>query len=112
MADREQQKPPPLRVVRQGFVVGMLNPKALIFFVAVFPHFVDPSAGNVTGQLLVLGVIFTILAVLSDGTWGLIAGTARDWLSGEPHRLVTLRTVGGVVMLGLGVLIITTAIWS
>jgi threonine/homoserine/homoserine lactone efflux protein len=112
MKDREATKPPPLRVVRQGFVVGMLNPKALIFFVAVFPHFVDPSAGSVTAQLLVLGVIFTILAVLSDGTWGLIAGTARVWLSDTPQRLVALRTVGGVVMLGLGVLIITSAILS
>ena len=110
MTNRESTKPPVSRVIRQGFIVGAFNPKALIFFVAVFPHFIDRSSGNVTGQLLVLGAIFTILAVLSDGTWGMIAGTAREWLAGSSSRLVALRTIGGVVMLGLGVLIITSAL--
>jgi threonine/homoserine/homoserine lactone efflux protein len=100
------------QVVRQGFVVGGFNPKALIFFVAVFPHFIDRSSGNLTVQLLVLGAIFAVLAVLSDGTWGMIAGTARQWLAGSSSRLVALRTVGGVVMIGLGVLIITSAFGS
>jgi threonine/homoserine/homoserine lactone efflux protein len=109
LTNREATKPPVSQVVRQGFVVGGFNPKALIFFVAVFPHFVDRSSGNVTAQLLVLGIIFAVLAVLSDGTWGMIAGTAREWLAGSSGRLVTLRTVGGVVMLGLGALIITSA---
>jgi len=109
LTEREPTKPPVARVVRQGFVVGGFNPKALIFFVAVFPHFVDRSSGNVTVQLLLLGVIFTLIAMLSDGTWAMIAGTARAWLAGSPRRLVVLRTIGGVVMLGLGVLIITSA---
>jgi threonine/homoserine/homoserine lactone efflux protein len=110
MTNVESAKPRASRVIRQGFVVGGLNPKALIFFVAVFPHFIDRSSGNVTGQLLALGVIFSLLAVLSDGTWGLIAGTAREWLAGSSARLVTLRTIGGLVMIGLGVLIIASAL--
>jgi threonine/homoserine/homoserine lactone efflux protein len=108
----EPTRPPVRQVVRQGFVVGGFNPKALIFFVAVFPHFIDRSSGNLTVQLLVLGAIFAVLAVLSDGTWGMIAGTARQWLAGSSSRLVALRTVGGVVMIGLGVLIITSAFGS
>jgi threonine/homoserine/homoserine lactone efflux protein len=109
MTNVESAKPRTSRVIQQGFVVGGLNPKALIFFVAVFPHFIDRSSGNVTGQLLALGVIFSLLAVLSDGTWGLIAGTAREWLAGSSTRLVALRTIGGLVMVGLGVLIIASA---
>jgi len=109
MTNRESTKPSASRVIRQGFLVGGFNPKALIFFVAVFPHFIDRSSGSVTMQLIVLGVIFTILAVLSDGTWGVIAGTARKWLAGSSGRLVALRMIGGGVMLGLGVLIIGTA---
>ena len=112
MTDREATKPSASRVIRQGFFVGGFNPKALIFFVAVFPHFVDRSAGSVTMQLALLGVIFTVLAVLSDGTWGVVAGTAREWLARSPGRLVALRTIGGVVMLGLGVLILASAILS
>ncbi len=109
MTKKEAQRPSRARVVRQGYVVGVLNPKAMVFFVAVFPHFVDRSKGNITGQLVLLGVLFSIMAFCSDSTWGLIAGTARVWLSSSPGRLVTLRTIGAYVMLGLGVLIIVSA---
>lgn len=112
MTEREADRPSNLHVVRQGFTVGVLNPKSLVFFAAVFPHFVDRTKGNVTVQLLIFGAIFSVMAFLSDGTWGLIAGTAREWLSGSPHRLVLLRAIGGCVMIGLGVLIIVSAITS
>ena len=78
MTKREDTRPRPLHVIRQGFTVGVLNPKSLVFFVAVFPHFVDRSRGDVTGQLLVFGVIFSVMAFCTDSTWGLIAGTARE----------------------------------
>lgn len=109
MAKREGARPTNLLVVRQGFTVGVLNPKSLVFFAAVFPHFVDRTKGNVTVQLLVFGAIFSVLAFLSDSTWGLIAGTAREWLSDSSGRLVVLRTIGATVMMTLGVLIIVTA---
>lgn len=112
MTDREPTRPHRSRVIRQGFVVGGFNPKALIFFVAVFPHFVDRSSGDLTAQLLALGVIFSILALLSDSTWAMVAGTAREWLAGSAGRLVALRATGGAVMLGLGVLIIASALSS
>ena len=108
---REQgTRPPPWRALRQGFVVGIANPKAVVFFVAVFPHFVNPAAGRVTLQLLVLGVVFTALAAISDGLWGIGAGAARDRLLASPHVLVGLRTAGGLVMLGLGTLIVVSAL--
>jgi len=112
MANREASRPSNLHVVRQGFTVGVLNPKSLVFFAAVFPHFVDTSKGNDTLQLVIFGCIFSVMAFCSDGTWGLIAGTAREWLSGSASRLVALRTVGGCVMCALGVLIVTSAITS
>ena len=112
MAKREGERPRNATIVRQGFTVGILNPKSLVFFAAVFPHFVDASKGNVTVQLLVFGLIFSVMAFCSDGTWGLIAGTAREWLADSPGRLVTLRTIGACVMMGLGVLILVSAITS
>jgi threonine/homoserine/homoserine lactone efflux protein len=112
MTEREETKPRAVHIVRQGFTVGVLNPKSLVFFAAVFPHFVDRTRGNVTVQLLTLGLIFSVMAFFSDGTWGVIAGTAREWLSGSPARLVALRTVGGCVMTTLGVLIIVGALSS
>jgi threonine/homoserine/homoserine lactone efflux protein len=112
MAKREASRPSNLHVVRQGFTVGVLNPKSLVFFAAVFPHFVDTSKGNDTLQLVIFGCIFSVMAFCSDGTWGLIAGTAREWLSGSESRLVALRTVGGCVMCALGLLIVTSAMTS
>ncbi len=96
--------------VRDGFWVGVLNPKTLVFFAAVLPQFIDRNRGHVTAQLLLLGVLFAILALMSDGSWGLLAGTARQWLATDAGRLIRLRTIGGLVMIGLGVLVIAAAI--
>jgi threonine/homoserine/homoserine lactone efflux protein len=112
MRKREEYRPSNVTVVRQGFTVGILNPKSLVFFAAVFPHFVNRSKGHATYQLLLLGLIFSVMAFLSDGTWGMIAGTAREWLSDSPNRLVVLRTVGACVMMTLGVIIVVSAITS
>ncbi len=110
MARREGSKPAAPSIVRQGFTVGILNPKSLVFFAAVFPHFVEPARGSATVQLLVLGGLFSVMAFCSDSTWGLIAGTAREWLSGSAHRLVRLRVAGAAVMVCLGGLIVTSAL--
>ena len=112
MTQREEHRPSNATIVRQGFTVGVLNPKSLVFFAAVFPHFVDRAKGHVTYQLLLFGVIFSVMAFLSDGTWGMIAGSAREWLADSPHRLVVLRTVGACVMMTLGVIIVVSAITS
>lgn len=89
--------------VRQGFLVGIGNPKAIVFFTAVLPQFVDPAAGRPLSQLLVLGLVFITVALLSDGTWGVLAGSARRWFADSPSRLCRLTTGGGAVMIGLGV---------
>jgi threonine/homoserine/homoserine lactone efflux protein len=113
MTEREAQRPSNIHIVRQGYVVGILNPKSLVFFAAVFPHFVNRAHGNnVTVQLLLFGAMFSVLAFCSDSTWGIIAGTAREWLSGSPTRLVVLRSVGACVMMTLGTIIIVSALLS
>lgn len=109
MMDQGSSAPSGLKTMREGFVVGILNPKSLVFFAAVFPQFVDRTAGNVPLQMMVLGVIFATIAVISDGTWGIAAGSARVWLSNNPRRLVQMRVVGGLVMLVLGALVLITA---
>jgi threonine/homoserine/homoserine lactone efflux protein len=112
MTQREEFRPSRLQIIRQGFTVGVLNPKTLIFFAAVFPHFVDRSKGNVTLQLVVFGCVFCVIAFVCDSTWGVIAGTAREWLTESPRRLVVLRSTGGAVMCALGVLILVSALIS
>jgi threonine/homoserine/homoserine lactone efflux protein len=100
------------RSMRDGFWVGALNPKGLVFYAAVLPQFVDREKGSVALQLILLGAVFSILAFFSDGTWGLLAGTARQWLATDAKRLEKLRATGGIVMIILGISVLISAIVS
>ncbi|MFF9089962.1 LysE family translocator [Streptomyces sp. NPDC014991] len=93
----------PARILREGFIVGVSNPKGLLIFGAVLPQFVDASAGNAQVQLLLLGLVCVLIALVSDAAWGLLAGTARNWLAGSPRRLSWIGGTSGVVMVGLGI---------
>jgi threonine/homoserine/homoserine lactone efflux protein len=104
--------PTPLASIRDGFWVGVLNPKAIVFFAAVLPQFVDIDGGKVTTQLLFLGLTFCVLAFISDGTYGLLAGTARNWLAKSNDRLEKLRAIGGNVMIILGIAVLYSAVVS
>jgi threonine/homoserine/homoserine lactone efflux protein len=90
------------RMLRDGFVVGLTNPKAMVFFAAVLPQFVDRPAGHVPLQLLVLGAIFMTIAVISDSMWAVVAGTVRGWFARSPRRLELVGGASGVVMIGIG----------
>ena len=96
--------------IRDGFWVGVLNPKAIVFFAAVLPQFVDIDGGHVTTQLIFLGLVFCVLAFISDGSWGLLAGTARAWLATDNKRLERLRAAGGSIMIILGLAVLYSAV--
>jgi threonine/homoserine/homoserine lactone efflux protein len=84
-------------------VVNVLNPKTALFFLAFLPQFVDVSKGAVGFQLLVLGLIFVALGVVSDGLYAVAAGTAGGWIKREGRLLRAERYVSGSVFIGLGV---------
>lgn len=90
------------RMLRDGFVVGLTNPKSIVFFAAVLPQFASRSAGHVPVQLLLLGVIFVAIALVSDSMWAVVAGTARHWFTRSPRRLEAVGGASGLVMLGIG----------
>lgn len=110
MTNQGPVSPTALRSMRDGFWVGVLNPKAIVFFAAVLPQFVDIESNNVTLQLIFLGLTFCVLAFISDGMWGLLAGTARNWLASSNHRLERLRAFGGVIMIILGLAVLYQAL--
>jgi threonine/homoserine/homoserine lactone efflux protein len=91
------------RIFRQGVLVAILNPKTALFFFAFLPQFVDPSKGSITPQLLTLGCLFVLMAVVTDGLYALLAGTAGQWLKGTRSFLRVERYVVGGVYIGLGV---------
>jgi threonine/homoserine/homoserine lactone efflux protein len=100
--ESEAQRKTVRRIVYDGILVGVSNPKAIIFFLAVLPQFVDRPAGHVPEQMLLLGAIFLAIAVLCDSSWALAAGTARSWLARSPRRLELIGGTGGLVMIGIG----------
>ena len=96
------------RSAREGFVVGVTNPKAVILFAAVLPQFVDRSAGHVTAQMLVLSAMSVVIGLASDSCYGLAASTVRSWFARSPRRLGLVGGVGGLAMIGLGVTLALT----
>jgi len=103
-------KPAFVTSIKNGFWVGVLNPKSVVFFAAILPQFVDRDKNNVTAQLILLGAIFALIALISDGSYGVLAGTVRQWLSGDIRRLIFMRTSGGVVMIALGLFTIFSSL--
>ena len=100
----------PWRAVRDGFVVGAANPKTIVFFVAGLPEFTTTAPGHlpVPAQMLVLGALFPVIALVLDSGWAAVAGTARQWLVASPRRLALIGGTGGLVMIGLGVSLAAT----
>jgi threonine/homoserine/homoserine lactone efflux protein len=93
---------PTAQLVRQGFVVQVLNPKTAIFFLAFLPQFVDPARGSVTVQVLVLGVVFIGLGLISDSTYAIAAGTIGAALRRSSRARRAERYVSSGVYVGLG----------
>lgn len=93
------------RVFSQGVIVNVLNPKTALFFLAFLPQFVDPSNGSTVVQISLLGVTFVTLALITDGIYALLSGTAADWLRrrGESPRFRRAgRYLSGSIYLTLG----------
>ncbi|MEU6766149.1 LysE family translocator [Streptomyces sp. NPDC046853] len=97
-----------LRTVLDGALVGVTNPKGIVFFAAVLPQFVDHSAGHLPAQMLLLGLVPIGIGLVTDTLWGLTASAARTWFARSDRRLSMIGGAGGVTMIGLGVTVAAT----
>jgi threonine/homoserine/homoserine lactone efflux protein len=97
-----------MRAAREGLVVGVTNPKAVILFAAVLPQFINRSAGHVPAQMLILSAISIVIGLASDSCWGLAASTVRSWFARSPRRLGLVGGAGGLAMIGLGLTLALT----
>jgi threonine/homoserine/homoserine lactone efflux protein len=91
------------QIVREGFVVGVSNPKIIVFFSATLPQFIERDRGSITLQMLGLLGVFCTVGLISDGLWGILSGSVRGWFAGSPKRLEILVGGGGVAIMGLGI---------
>jgi len=87
-------------VLLQGFLIAVTNPKAIIFYIAFLPQFVDPrlAAGP---QLLVMSLTMTVIALISDSCYALLAGRVRGWFSTHARRRLQGR-IAGTLLIGTG----------
>ena len=101
---RRRDPPPPaeslIEPFRRGFLTSLLNPKGALFFLAFLPQFL-PSGSGRNVAAFGLGLIFAALTVVIYGSYALAAGALRSRLA-RPGTFVTMRTVAGVVFIGLG----------
>jgi len=91
------------RLFLRGVLVQLLNPKIAIFFLAFLPQFVDPASGPIAVQVLVLGTIFTLLAVVTDGAYVLLAAAVGGCLRSGRRARRRLAKLSGGVYIGLGI---------
>lgn len=91
----------------QGFAINILNPKTALFFFAFLPQFVNPAKGNATLQTLMLGVLFVLLAIITDSIYAFIASSLAEKLNTNSTFQKGQKYFAGLVYIGLGV---TTAL--
>jgi len=90
----------------RGLVANAINPKVVLFFLSLLPQFVVPANGNVPGQMLALGVTFTVQAAILFGLLGWFAGAIGAWLNRKPGAGKWLDRIAGTVFVALGIKLI------
>lgn len=91
------------RLFCDGFTVNLLNPKTALFFLAFLPQFVDLNLGHVAAQIFALGILFTVLGLITDSAYAIAAGTAGSLLRGNESYLRFGRYFSGLLYIGLGI---------
>jgi threonine/homoserine/homoserine lactone efflux protein len=103
-AKTEVGKPGSLsRIYSQGVVVNLFNPKTALFFFAFLPQFVNASNGNITLQIFLLGIMFVVMAVITDSAYAIISSSIANQLNTNQNFARNQRYFTGLIYIGLGV---------
>jgi threonine/homoserine/homoserine lactone efflux protein len=109
VADAAALRPASMRrLFLHGFAINMLNPKVILFVLALLPQFVDPARGSTAAQMLVLGAVFIAIALVSDTAYAIASGSLGAWLKGHPGSERHRDRASGIVYLVLGLVVALT----
>ena len=89
------------RLYRRGIIMNITNPKVSIFFLAFLPQFVDPNVGDVTYQIISLGIIFIVATLIVFGSVALLSGIIGKRLKESDKAQILLNRIAGTVFLAL-----------
>ena len=90
------------RLFRDGVIVSLLNPKIAVFFLAFLPQFADPARGAVAFQVLLLGLLYVGMALVTDSAYAMLAGSVRQRLGARVVGAPAARYATGALYIGLG----------
>ena len=90
---------------REAALCNILNPKVILWFLALLPNFVNPEAGDVIAQLIALSALLIALNILWQAPMALAADGVRRWL-GRPETMHAVNRVSGVILLGMAALML------
>lgn len=96
---------PMTRILRESVLVEILNPKTALFFLALLPQFIDPAAGPVASQSLLLGAIVVVTAVPCDALVAFASGAVARKLVTHPWIARWQERLSGAILIGLGALV-------
>lgn len=97
------------RPFAMGFLTHLLNPKIAVMYLSLLPQFIDPSAGSVLSQSLMLGATRILISVGVNALIAISAGSIAVFLAGRPFRRVVQRGVMATLLAGLAVRMATEA---
>ena len=107
--DAIEVRPATMRTIFvHGLVINLLNPKVILFIMALLPQFVDPTQGTTTVQMLVLGVVLVAVGTIGDMTYAIASGAVGAWMRRHPESDRHRDRVSGLVYLVLGVVVALT----
>ena len=97
-----EQGKSPSKVIAQGIVVELLNPKAFLFYLSFMPQFVNKEAGNIQLQLILIGCTSLVTMAFSDGTYVLLASKLKGLLTQNKKMTKITNRISGSILVALG----------
>jgi threonine/homoserine/homoserine lactone efflux protein len=90
------------RILQQGMLTSMLNPKGILVFAALLPQFANSHLGRVPLQMTAFGLTFTLICLCIYSGYAFLSGSLGEKLAAQPHIASALRWLTGSVFIGLG----------